>query len=235
MHRKGIAYRDLKLENIVLGADGYVKIIDFGFAKQLAEGELTRTLCGTPDYLAPECVTRFGHNQSVDCWGLGVIVYEMLTQCSPFADSSGSNNQMKIFQNIMEGARHVEWREMERAFGRELKPYCSPAGEVDPEVLYKFDREYQITRDMLHRLWELSPLARITCDALKQHDYFREMPWAALREKQLRPPWIPNLRGPTDMQFFDSKSFNSTKGRMMDTPFQGDPAAFQDFGSEGYP
>jgi len=58
LHRKNIVYRDLKLENLVIGNNGYLKIVDFGFAKVLQEGQLTRTLCGTPDYLAPEAITH---------------------------------------------------------------------------------------------------------------------------------------------------------------------------------
>eukprot|EP00511_Aplanochytrium_stocchinoi_P008892 CAMPEP_0204868410 /NCGR_PEP_ID=MMETSP1348-20121228/26497_1 /ASSEMBLY_ACC=CAM_ASM_000700 /TAXON_ID=215587 /ORGANISM="Aplanochytrium stocchinoi, Strain GSBS06" /LENGTH=205 /DNA_ID=CAMNT_0052021325 /DNA_START=175 /DNA_END=789 /DNA_ORIENTATION=- len=68
LHRKHIVYRDLKLENLVIGADGYLKIIDFGFAKILQPGERAHTLCGTPDYLAPEAVSRKGHWHPTDVW-----------------------------------------------------------------------------------------------------------------------------------------------------------------------
>lgn len=70
-------YRDLKPENILIAADGYLKLTDFGFAKYL-EGGRTYTLCGTPEYLAPEILLNKGHGKPVDWWTLGILVYEML-------------------------------------------------------------------------------------------------------------------------------------------------------------
>lgn len=91
LHSLDIIYRDLKPENILLGADGHIKITDFGFAKYVPD--VTWTLCGrflilntfyihlslgTPDYLAPEIVQSKGYNKSVDWYALGVLIFEML-------------------------------------------------------------------------------------------------------------------------------------------------------------
>lgn len=76
MHSKNIVYRDLKPENILIGADGYLKLTDFGFAKYC--DSRTYTLCGTPEYLAPEILLNKGHGKPVDWWCLGILVYEML-------------------------------------------------------------------------------------------------------------------------------------------------------------
>ena len=76
LHSLDIIYRDLKPENILLGADGHVKVTDFGFAKYVPD--ITWTLCGTPDYLAPEVVQSKGYNKSVDWYALGVLIFEML-------------------------------------------------------------------------------------------------------------------------------------------------------------
>ncbi len=97
LHESKIAYRDLKPENLVLAANGYAKLIDFGFAKRVEWK--TFTLCGTPDYLAPEMLSSKGHNQAVDWWCLGILLYEMLAGETPFA----APEPLQIYQNIMKG------------------------------------------------------------------------------------------------------------------------------------
>lgn len=76
LHSKQIVYRDLKPENILIGSDGYLKLTDFGFAKYC--DSRTYTLCGTPEYLAPEILLNKGHGKPVDWWCLGILIYEML-------------------------------------------------------------------------------------------------------------------------------------------------------------
>ena len=83
MHERKVAYRDLKPENLVLDEAGYVKIVDFGLAKIINNGQ-TYTFCGTPDYLAPEVILSEGHDWGVDYWGLGVLIYEMTEGAAPF-------------------------------------------------------------------------------------------------------------------------------------------------------
>ena len=75
MHNKQIIYRDLKPENLILDSGGYLKVVDFGLAKYCTDKSWT--LCGTPDYLAPEIILSKGHNKAVDYWALGVLIYEV--------------------------------------------------------------------------------------------------------------------------------------------------------------
>ena len=84
LHNKGIMHRDLKLENIMVDEDGYLKLIDYGLAKTVTEGQLATSYCGTPEYIAPEMVDGSGHDFSVDWWAVGVLIYEMLIGVTPF-------------------------------------------------------------------------------------------------------------------------------------------------------
>lgn len=86
LHAQGVVYRDMKPENVLLAADGHLKLVDFGLAKDnVSEATVGCTsFCGTPEYLAPEVLARTGHGQAVDWWGLGMLVYEMLTGLPPW-------------------------------------------------------------------------------------------------------------------------------------------------------
>lgn len=81
-----------------MGNDGYLKLTDFGFAKVLNEGR-TFTICGTPEYIAPEVILNQGHGKAVDWWTLGVLIYEMNAGIDPFND----DDPMGIYKNILRG------------------------------------------------------------------------------------------------------------------------------------
>ena len=115
--REGVAYRDLKPENLLLDADGHIKLVDFGFAKRLGNSKLTAlasnsqservrvdfkkgetyTLCGTPEYLAPEVIQSKGHGTAVDWWALGILIYEFVTGYPPFWNS----NPIEIYKQFV--------------------------------------------------------------------------------------------------------------------------------------
>lgn len=97
MHDRRIVYRDLKPENLLLDSSGYLKVVDFGFAKVL--DDRTWTLCGTPEYLAPEIISNKGHNLAVDWWALGILIFELLNGLPPFA----ADDPMEIYQKILRG------------------------------------------------------------------------------------------------------------------------------------
>jgi len=98
MQRKHYVYRDLKPENLLVDERGYVKIADFGFAKRLMPGERAYTLCGTPEYMAPELFKQTGHDKGVDWWALGVLAYEMVLGSPPFyaPDGDGASQMRRV-------------------------------------------------------------------------------------------------------------------------------------------
>ena len=119
IHSKNVVYRDLKPENIMIGANGYPKIIDFGLAKHIpyvkqSEDGIMRkftkchTLCGTPEYFAPEIIMKSGYDTAVDIWAMGVLIYEMIFRRTPFVnpDSTEDTYILDMFTNVIVSYKH---------------------------------------------------------------------------------------------------------------------------------
>jgi len=177
LHKKDIAYRDLKPENCVIDKDGYPKIIDFGFAKKLPGGVKTFTLCGTPEYLAPELVLGRGHNKAVDYWAFGILIYEMLAGFSPFSDAQGMD-QVVTCRNIVNGRLSFP-----RTFGADCK-----------DLVKKL-----LVREIQNRLGN----QRGGADDVIKHPWFARVDFTSYIDKQIKAPWIPKVKNLTDLSYFD--------------------------------
>jgi serine/threonine protein kinase len=180
LHKNGIIYRDLKPENILLDREGHIKLTDFGLSKILnsinprpSSGGRAYTICGTPEYLAPEILIGKGYNKTVDWWSLGAVMYEMLVGYSPFKE-----NKYKL------------------DLGTYLKP-IQPHKNIPPTA-FSFILQLLQT-DPNKRLGNSEKDA----DEIKNHEYFKAVNWNLYYERKIKPKFKPYLKNEEDLSNFD--------------------------------
>uniref|UniRef100_A0A8B9HWP0 protein kinase C n=1 Tax=Astyanax mexicanus TaxID=7994 RepID=A0A8B9HWP0_ASTMX len=177
LHEHKIVYRDLKLDNLLLDTEGYVKIADFGLCKEgMGYQDRTSTFCGTPEFLAPEVLTETSYTRAVDWWGLGVLIFEMLVGESPFP----GDDEEEVFDSIVnDEVRYPRFLSTEaisimRRLLRRNPERRLGAGERDAEEV-------------------------------KKHPFLRNVDWGALLAKKIQPPFVPTIKGREDVSNFDDE------------------------------
>jgi len=173
LHGKNIVYRDLKPENILISSNGFLKLTDFGFAKIIEDK--TYTLCGTPEYLAPEIILNKGHGKAVDWWTLGILTYEMLVGIDPFND----DDPMMVYQKIIKGKikfpKNIE---------KEAKSIIKHL--LDADVTQRYGCLKNGVKDILDHRW------------------FKGFDWKSLLFMNQEAPYIPKLKSNSDTSNFSN-------------------------------
>lgn len=177
LHLNKIIYRDLKLDNLLMDADGFVKITDFGLCKEgMGHGDRTSTFCGTPEFLAPEVLTDDNYTRAVDWWGMGVLIFEMLVGESPFP----GEDEEEVFDSIVND--DVQY-----------------PGSLPPDAVSIIQK--LLKKNPLKRLGA----GERDANELKGEKFFETIDWEALLAKKVKPPFLPSIKESVDVSNFDSE------------------------------
>ncbi len=175
LHDLDIVHRDVKQENLLIDEQGYLKLIDFGFAKVIEDRSFT--FCGTPDYLAPEIIAGTGHSKPVDWWALGVLVYEMLVGASPFT----GDDPMDTYHHISNSDVKFPW-----FFDSEAKSVITAL----------------LTKDVSARLGSLQSGRLRGARQVRAHDFFAPVDFVKLEHREVPAPHVPTIASKTDASNF---------------------------------
>jgi len=171
LHQRGIVYRDLKPENLMLDINGYLRLVDLGFAKKVPIGNKTWTFCGTPEYIPPEVIANTGHTLSADYWSLGILVYELLTRKTPFR----AKDDLTIYENILRGIHSVQFSyRVSRKAEMLIKSLCRQ--EASERLGYQ----------------------KAGISDIKKHKWFGGFDWDGFNKQGVPAPILPDVRDPME-------------------------------------
>jgi len=173
LHELNVVYRDVKPENIMIHKDGHLRLVDFGFAKFL-DDDRTFTLCGTPEYLAPETIQGVGHGMAVDWWAAGVLLFEMAAGYPPFY----GDNPFSVYQKILE------------------------ANIKFPSAMHRLTRSAVSSFCVTNRARRLGS-GRNGFAGIKAHRFFLGIDWISASRQLIMPPVIPSVLSDGDTSNFD--------------------------------
>ena len=155
-----------------MDADGYLKVVDFGFAKRVEDR--TWTVCGTPEYMAPEIILNKGHDKAVDWWTLGILLYELFVGYPPFE----GEDAMSLYKMIVSG---------NAKYPKKITPIAA-------DLIKKL-----LTASQTERLGS----AKGGAEDVKKHAFYKKLAWQSLLAKKIEAPYKPKIKDPLDTSNFD--------------------------------
>lgn len=208
LHSRNVIYRDLKPENLMLSEAGHLKLTDMGLAKKVIGS--TYTICGTPEYFAPEVIEGEGHNRGVDWWCLGILIYELMSGGPPFEGNSHADTNVKIKQ----GFEYVK-----------LKQPLADKKNVEAVNLIKA----LLRPESSERL----PMLKKGEEQLKNHKWYSGFNWKDFESLKMMPPYVPQCGNATDLRNFSvSPEDMPPRITYKDKNTKRDEEAYKGFGTD---